>query len=78
MASKYSFSGHETFPLRLNWLKKAVDAVNKKDTIFHSDAAIVELGVGKNMVRSIRHWALATEVIIPDPDLKNRNALRNV
>ncbi|MDE2826737.1 MAG: DUF4007 family protein [Bacteroidota bacterium] len=75
MASKYSFSGHETFPLRLNWLKKAVDAVNKKDTIFHSDAAIVELGVGKNMVRSIRHWALATEVIIPDPDLKNRNAL---
>ena len=24
---------------------------------------MVELGVGKNMVRSIRHWALATNVI---------------
>ena len=75
MASKYSFSGHETFPLRLNWLKKAVNAVNKKDTIFHSDTAIVEFGVGKNMVRSIRHWALATEVIKPSAGLKKRNAL---
>lgn len=75
MASQYSFSGHETFPLRLNWLKKAVNAVSKEKTIFHSDTAIVEFGVGKNMVRSIRHWALATEVIEPDADLKIQNAL---
>lgn len=76
MASKYSFSGHETFPLRLNWLKKAVDAVNKEDTIFYSDTAIVEFGVGRNMVRSIRHWALATGVIKICIDLKKRNILR--
>ena len=73
MASKYSFSGHETFPLRLNWLNKAVNAVSKQRTIFHSDAAIVEFGVGKNMVRSIRHWGLATEVIKPDVNSKKRN-----
>ncbi|MCY3630716.1 MAG: DUF4007 family protein [Bacteroidota bacterium] len=76
MASTYSFSGHETFPLRLNWLKKAVNAVNNKDTIFHSDEAIVEFGVGKNMVRSIRHWALSTEVIERDADTKKQNSLR--
>ena len=72
---KYSFSGHETFPLRLNWLKKAVTAVSKKDTIFHSDVAIAEFGVGKNMVRAIRHWALATGVIEIHADTKKRHAL---
>jgi len=58
-----SFSGHETFTLRHGWLKKAIDAVHENPHIFVSDTAMVELGVGKNMVRSIRHWALATEVL---------------
>ncbi len=65
MVSPYSFSGHEIFTLRLNWLKKAVSAVNDKSTVFLSDEAIVKFGVGKNMVRSIRHWGLAREVIEP-------------
>ncbi len=63
MVSPYSFSSHGTFPLRLNWLKKAVSAVNDKSTVFQSDEAIVKFRVGKNMVRSIRHCGLATEVI---------------
>lgn len=58
-----SFSGHETFTLRHGWLKKAIDAVSVDSHIFAKDAAMVELGVGKNMVRSIRHWALATDVL---------------
>ena len=63
------FSGHETFPLRYGWLKKAVDAVrvaeNRKDnvSVFAADDAIARFGVGKNMVASIRHWAIATGVI---------------
>ena len=63
------FSGHETFPLRYGWLKKAVDCV--ADTEAHSDNraacwdddAIARFGVGKNMVASIRHWAKATRMI---------------
>lgn len=58
-----SFSGHETFPFRYGWLKKGVDAVGKQDSIFSDDEAMTVLGVGKNMVRSIRHWCLATQVI---------------
>lgn len=58
-----SFSGHETFTLRHGWLKKAIDAVTVDPHIFVKDTAMVELGVGKNMVRSIRHWALATGVL---------------
>jgi hypothetical protein len=59
----FSFSGHETFVFRYGWLKKAVDAVRENPSIFSSDEAIVKLGVGRNMVRSIRHWGLATGVL---------------
>jgi Protein of unknown function (DUF4007) len=62
-----SFSGHETFVLRYGWLKKAVDAVGQDPAVFHSADAVVQLGVGKNMVRSIRHWALATGVLAESP-----------
>ena len=62
-------SGHETFPLRYGWLKKALDAVaaadaTRRDTsIFLADDAIARFGVGKNMVASIRHWAVAAGMI---------------
>jgi hypothetical protein len=58
------FSGHETFPLRQMWLKKAFDAVHSgKKSIFTNVDAIVDFGVGKNMVGSIRHWAMACGII---------------
>lgn len=67
---KPSFSGHETFPLRYGWLKKAFDAVgaladgvDNKHTVFLADDAISHFGVGKNMVASIRHWATTSGVI---------------
>lgn len=61
---RFGFSGHETFPFRYGWLKKAVDAVTSDAGLFNSDRALVELGVGKNMVQSIRHWGLATQVLL--------------
>ncbi len=62
-----SFSGHETFTLRHGWLKKATDAVEADPQVFVKDGAMVDLGVGKNMVRSIRHWALAADVLREKP-----------
>ena len=59
----YGFSGHETFTLRHGWLKKGIDGVLNQAHFFSGDDAMVKLGVGKNMVRSIRHWCLATGVI---------------
>jgi hypothetical protein len=63
--STTSFSGHETFPFRYGWLKKGVDAVSKAEngSFFSRDDAMIELGVGKNMVQSIRHWCIVTDVI---------------
>ena len=58
-----SFSGHQTFPFRYTWLKKGVDAVIDNANVFTDDDAPVTLGVGKNMVRSIRHWCLTADLI---------------
>lgn len=60
--SRGQFSGHETFPLRLLWLKKAFDAVgNAAPTgTFQEQSAIARFGVGRNMAVSMRYWALAT------------------
>lgn len=69
------FSGHETFPLRHLWLKKAYDQVaqSKDDegpkSIFTDPEAIVTFGVGKNMVGAIRHWALTCGVLAEDGDI---------
>ena len=60
---KPSFSGHETFPFRYTWLKKGVDAVKNDPGVFTSDRATIALGVGKNMVRSIRHWCMTAGLI---------------
>jgi hypothetical protein len=64
------FSGHETFALRQMWLTKGYEAATKaqaidgeKRNIFSEESAIAVLGVGKNMVSSIRHWAVACDVL---------------
>lgn len=66
-------SGHETFPLRYGWLKKAYDAVeategdSENKTVFLGDDAIARFGVGKNMVASMRHWSSAAGIISESP-----------
>lgn len=64
------FSGHETFPLRQMWLKKAFEAGSEDKvakSVFTDESAIALFGVGKNMVSSIRHWSLACGVFEEDP-----------
>lgn len=65
LPDKLQFSGHETFPLRQLWLRKAYFAVAESDStnVFGEEAAIRRFGVGKNMVSAIRHWALAAGVL---------------
>ncbi len=63
------FSGHETFPLRYGWLKKAFDRVAGTEhrpenrAACWGEEAIARFGVGRNMVASIRHWAKAAGVV---------------
>ncbi len=47
-----------------------------RSSSFLQEDSIVTLGVGKNMVRSIRRWGLATGVLEEEP--KSRGTLMKV
>ncbi len=49
--------------MRPGWLKKGLDATSANPLIFSAEDAVAVLGVGKNMVRAIRHWCLAAGVL---------------
>jgi hypothetical protein len=58
---KLSFAGHETFHCRNYWLKKGLDHIWSGQQF--NDNGIIGLGVGKNMVASIRFWLRSFGVI---------------
>jgi hypothetical protein len=53
-------SGHESFCCRYTWLPKAFAGLSKSPALFSDETdAMVRLGLGKNMVRSLRFWVQA-------------------
>lgn len=52
------FSGHESFACKSHWLKRGYDFIHAGHD-FNNDDAVVHLGVGKNMVASIKFWLKA-------------------
>ncbi len=58
-----AFGRHETFPLRYGWLTKGAQALREDVSVFEGEDATVRLGVGKNMVASIRYWLQAARLI---------------
>jgi hypothetical protein len=52
---KLQFSGHESFICKHFWLKKGYDFISYKKN-FNDESAVIDLGVGKNMVTSISYW----------------------
>lgn len=66
LAVKPRFSGHETFACRFAWLPKAVRLIlEDPGALSDDDTAMLELGLGKNMVRSLRFWLDAFDVAGP-------------
>lgn len=61
--SQLVFSRHETFHPRFGWIKKGFDRTDQDGKVFLEDDATITLGVGKNMVRSIRYWCTAFKVL---------------
>lgn len=58
MYNKYTLSGHESFPCKNLWLTKGYDFIMDGGN-FNASDAVIDLGVGKNMVSSIRYWLKA-------------------
>ena len=74
---KPKFSGHDTFPFRYAWLPKLVNYLEdgKAKIIKESEnerlQTITDFGVGLNMVKSIKHWSIATKVCDKNFNLTN-------
>jgi hypothetical protein len=59
----FRFSGHQTFPLRISWLPKAVREITSgNNPLRNIDDGIVSLGLGKNMVEALRCWIEAFQI----------------
>jgi len=63
---KLSFTGHQTFAFRYAWPAKGVHGVKLDPALFYRADALVTLGVGKNMVDSIRFWCEALGLLESD------------
>lgn len=60
------YSGHESFACRYAWLPKAYRVLTDDPAALANDEeAMVSLGVGKNMVNSIRFWIEVMGVATP-------------
>lgn len=59
---KLTFSGHESFVCKQFWLKKVYD-FSMNSGCFSDDYSVVNLGVGKNMVASLRYWGKAFGIL---------------
>lgn len=69
MAEKviYKLKGHEKFALREGWVNKGIKAsIEHTPHIFLESKGADVLGVGTNMVKSIRYWMQACKLLIKD------------
>ncbi len=88
---KVSFSGHEKFDCKIDWITKGLLAFAKNQQIFsqnHLEETIEILGLGVNMIKSLNHWmhvlglidknkltSFAQTILEEDPYLENNDTL---
>ncbi|WLR51772.1 DUF4007 family protein [Bacillus tianshenii] len=58
-----AYGQHQSFYLRDRWLSKAFRHIEKDERFFYDDEAFEKIGLGKNMVKSLRFWVVATNVV---------------
>lgn len=74
------FARHETFHPRFGWIGKAYRGGSSDERsagFFNSDEAVIELGVGRNMVKSTRFWGHAFKVLRTEK-IENSRLTRSV
>lgn len=57
------FGQHQSFYLRVNWLAKAIKMRNQDPRFFYNELGFEKIGLGKNMVKALRHWVVATTIM---------------
>ncbi|PGV47032.1 DUF4007 family protein [Bacillus sp. AFS037270] len=59
---KLGFGQHQSFYLRTYWLRKAIQQIELENRFFYEKNASELIGLGSNMVASLKHWIVATEI----------------
>ncbi|CAA6821631.1 MAG: Unknown protein [uncultured Sulfurovum sp.] len=88
---KTSFSGHDKFDCKIDWITKGLEAYKEDNSIFiqaNIEQTIAKLGLGSNMVKSLNHWmkvftlidggkltVLGQTILEKDPYLENSDTL---
>lgn len=71
MEIKLKLKRHESFSIREGWLAKGIKNVKEYGNIFALQNATDILGIGTNMVKSLKYWMTATKLI----EEKNREIM---
>ncbi|MBD1381554.1 DUF4007 family protein [Metabacillus arenae] len=58
-----AYGQHQSFYLRDRWLNKAIKHLIEDERFFYDKEAFEKIGLGKNMVQSLRFWVVATRVV---------------
>jgi len=60
-----SFKKNESFYIREGWISKAINAIydNPKTNIFSKNSGVMYLGMGSNMVKGLKYWLSAANII---------------
>lgn len=61
---KYKLKGNESFSIREGWLNKGLSALENDPGLFSKSDAMDKLGVGSKMVKSIKYWLLACDLVV--------------
>ena len=60
---KMRLQGHEKFALRDGWLNKGLFLINENPLVFQGKEGPDLFGIGNNMVKSLRYWLKAFNLI---------------
>lgn len=60
------YNQHQSFYLRDRWLGKAIRSIETNPSFFFEKDAFEKIGLGKNMVQSLRHWIKAIGIVDED------------
>nr|WP_054637870.1 DUF4007 family protein [Thalassobacillus sp. C254] len=69
-----AYGQHQSFYLRYRWLAKIKNYINDP-RFFYDKEAFEKVGLGKNMVQSLRFWALATRILEEKNDKETRKRI---
>lgn len=72
------YGQHQSFHLRDRWLSKALKSLDGNERFFYTENAFEQIGLGKNMVQSLRFWVEATKVVEKQEGKKHSHSLSNL